>query len=513
LNNKIDSNPFIQLILYSGIVQETIVEKENPKVFASNYQDWQPIYNWGTCKTGREEYGKFLCSFLTSSKEGLVVNLNGTWGTGKTELLRRIYVELAERQHPVVYINAWESDFCDDALSVISSEFLNQLEVAFGNNGDPRWLSKFNNLKQKLGKALKFGALGATISGEPNAATLLGATSAAVNTLPDLASVSVSDNNIRLIEKISSNHANRVQAMKEVREQISALAVTMEIVCGAKLPIVVLVDELDRCRPTYAIEMLEVIKHFFEAKGCVFLVATDTAALEHSIKAVYGASFESEKYLRRFFDRRIALPPLSIIEYLKAKALDFTQYESKPLRLFPFTDINAQLIKIFALLFENAQMSLRDVEQSLQKCIASLEYLQSLGTKPQIVNVIVLMMGTIEQQSSPESLLERTNNQSVNYRGKVNSPDMTDLNSVQLSLVVEGYSTTMHRGHGRSNKYPQPENMLIIQHTDYSQKTSIVKHNLFDDIQHLLLSYIDSHVKYFLWDDYKRIIELSGYIE
>jgi hypothetical protein len=193
------------------------MEKEIPEMFASNYQDWQPIYNWDTCKTGRKEYGKFLCSFLTSSKEGLVVNLNGTWGTGKTELLRRLYVELAERQHPAVYINAWESDFCDDALSVISSEFLNQLEVAFGNNGDPRWLSKFNNLKQKLGKALKFVSLGATVAEEANAATLLGAMSVALNELPDIASASVSDNNIRLIEKISFNHANRVQAMKEVR--------------------------------------------------------------------------------------------------------------------------------------------------------------------------------------------------------------------------------------------------------------------------------------------------------
>jgi hypothetical protein len=489
------------------------MEKEIPEMFASNYQDWQPIYNWDTCKTGRKEYGKFLCSFLTSSKEGLVVNLNGSWGTGKTELLRRLYVELAESQHPVVYINAWESDFCDDALSVISSEFLNQLEMAFGNNGDPRWLSKFNNLKQKLGKALKFASLGATVAEDANAATLLGTMSAAVNELPDIASVSVSDNNIRLIEKVSSNHANRVQAMNEVRGQISALANTMDIICEAELPIVVLVDELDRCRPTYAIEMLEVIKHFFEAKGCVFLVATDTAALEHSIKAVYGASFESEKYLRRFFDRKIALPPLSIIEYLKAKALDFTQYDPKQLRLFPFTDINAQLIKIFALLFENADMSLRDVEQSLQKCVASLEYLQSLGTKPQVVNVIVLMIGIIEQQSSPESFQERTNNKSVNYRGKANSPDMDDLDSAQLSLVVEGYSKIIHYGNGRSATSQQSEIMLIIQQSDYCKKTSVRQYKLFDDIQRLLPSHTDSYVKYFLWDDYKRIIELSGYIE
>jgi hypothetical protein len=56
------------------------IEMEKVK-HAKNYEKWKEIYNWNTCQTNRKEYGKFLCSFLTSSEDGLVVNMNGPWGT------------------------------------------------------------------------------------------------------------------------------------------------------------------------------------------------------------------------------------------------------------------------------------------------------------------------------------------------------------------------------------------------------------------------------------------------
>ena len=68
-----------------------------------------------------------------------------------------------------------------------------------------------------------------------------------------------------------------------------------------ELPLFILIDELDRCRPNYAIELLENIKHIFDIPGIVFIVATDSKQLSHSINAVYGSKFASEKYLKRFF--------------------------------------------------------------------------------------------------------------------------------------------------------------------------------------------------------------------
>ena len=71
--------------------------------------------------------------------------------------------------------------------------------------------------------------------------------------------------------------------------------------------IVVFIDELDRCRPNYAIEFLERVKHFFDLEGYIFVLSIDEAQLLESIKVLYGLNFEAEKYLRRFIDYKYIL--------------------------------------------------------------------------------------------------------------------------------------------------------------------------------------------------------------
>lgn len=95
-------------------------------------------------------------------------------------------------------------------------------------------------------------------------------------------------------------HIEQITAIENIRGQLSYLAEDLQNHYNVNIPVVVLVDELDRCRPSYAIEMLEVIKHFFTTKNFVFIVATDTSQLTHSINAVYGANFDSSQYLKRF---------------------------------------------------------------------------------------------------------------------------------------------------------------------------------------------------------------------
>ena len=67
-------------------------------------------------------------------------------------------------------------------------------------------------------------------------------------------------------------------------------------------PIVVTIDELDRCRPTYAVKVLERIKHYFDVPGIVFVIATDGTNLPNAVGSVYGAKIDGELYLRKFFD-------------------------------------------------------------------------------------------------------------------------------------------------------------------------------------------------------------------
>ena len=61
-----------------------------------------------------------------------------------------------------------------------------------------------------------------------------------------------------------------------------------EIVSSSSPRAFFIVDELDRCRPDYAITYLETIKHIFDIKGAVFILAADRQQLENSAKTAFG---------------------------------------------------------------------------------------------------------------------------------------------------------------------------------------------------------------------------------
>jgi len=98
-----------------------------------------------------------------------------------------------------------------------------------------------------------------------------------------------------------------------------------EFVEGSKSGVWFLVDELDRCRPDYAISYLETIKHIFDVKGAVFLLAADRQQLENSAKTAFGPDLDFEEYYRKFIHREIKLPSLSDYGYKKL-ALKYASY-------------------------------------------------------------------------------------------------------------------------------------------------------------------------------------------
>jgi len=92
--------------------------------------------------------------------------------------------------------------------------------------------------------------------------------------------------------------------MAEVKDVLRAA-------CGGEgIRTYIFVDELDRCRPDFAIAYLEVIKHLFDIKGVVFVLAVDVGQLESAAKSVFGAELNFQEYFRKFVHRSISLPSL-----------------------------------------------------------------------------------------------------------------------------------------------------------------------------------------------------------
>jgi len=75
-------------------------------------------------------------------------------------------------------------------------------------------------------------------------------------------------------------------------------------------PLVFIIDELDRCRPDFAIRLIERIKHFFDIKNIVFVLVMDKAQFSKVVCHNYGYDDNSsEEYLEKFIDFSIKLNP------------------------------------------------------------------------------------------------------------------------------------------------------------------------------------------------------------
>ncbi|MGP0042154.1 MAG: P-loop NTPase fold protein, partial [Rhodomicrobium sp.] len=154
---------------------------------------------------------------------------------------------------------------------------------------------------------------------------------------------------------------------------------------GKKLPLFVIVDELDRCRPTYAIHLLERIKHLFDVSNVVFIIATDTEQLCCSVNSVYGNNFDSKRYLLRFFDQSYSFAEPSLVEFV-ANILRIRKINTDHLEA-PIGDSVPFIIEMFSAM----RLSLRDIEQ----CLDTLENIitvWNIGCRIQLLYLVPLIV-------------------------------------------------------------------------------------------------------------------------
>jgi hypothetical protein len=303
----------------------------------------------------------------TKSDAGYVANLNGEWGTGKTFFVTEWSRLLKTEDYGVVFIDAWKSDYLDDPLSIVVAEVLQQLTAQLKTKFDVHDIQELTNgiFKTSGGLIKAFlpvltKAVGNKFLGE-EAVDLL--TEFIDGTKEFLDQDNPKSLNSRLGEfgqLAFSAHLRHCQFANDFKDELQEL-INLTTEKSGKEKVYIFIDELDRCRPTYAIEMLETIKHLFDIKNLVFIISTDTAQLEHSIKAVYGSGFDSFEYLHRFFKQKITLPKPDYYKFLcMANAfdgLDFTEHH-----YYPNIDSADKLRALVALQAENNEIELRKLE-------------------------------------------------------------------------------------------------------------------------------------------------------
>ena len=219
--------------------------------------------------------GSFLTQLITIQSEPFTLAIDGAWGSGKSALFKMWKPEL-EKQFDVISFNAWENDFTSDPLIALASD----VDIIAGHQKNKQ--EKIRNLFRVVRNiTLSYVSHGA-ISAD------------------DLDLIKAKEE--QTIDEWFSYYRSQKKLPQAFRHQLEELAKEAK---GEKL--VFLIDELDRCRPTYAIKFLERIKHLFMVPGVCFVLAIDREQLGKAIQAVYG-QINTEGYLRRFIDLTYKLP-------------------------------------------------------------------------------------------------------------------------------------------------------------------------------------------------------------
>ena len=236
----------------------------------------------------RKKQADILTRVVQTIEGPCAIAVDAAWGAGKTTFLKMWAQQLRGQEFPVVEFNAWETDYSGDPFVSLTSEITKTIDETSGHPTDA------------MGEKAKRQALDLVRKAAPGVIRM------ATSFIPVVGS-EVGNVLGSFAEQKLAGYQQAQQSVGEFKLALETLADTLWEFAGQK-PLVVFIDELDRCRPSYAIELLETGKHIFAVNHVVFVIAVNRSELSHSVKVLYGNDFGADGYLRRFFDMDFRLP-------------------------------------------------------------------------------------------------------------------------------------------------------------------------------------------------------------
>ena len=227
-------------------------------------------------RLGRAQYAVALANIVNAySVTGCVLSVNGEWGTGKTTFIKMWQAYLMQHKYRTIYYNAWETDYIEDPLISL----LGELKSLIGDDEQFKKVSSsIGCILLSMGKSFIKNKAGVDID--------------------DLADDVKKQIDAYSLQKTTLNEFKRalVEYVADVDED-------------EQLPVIFIIDELDRCNPRFAVKVFERIKHLFDIPNIIFVLPISKKQLEYSIQGYYGSDrIDAKNYLRRFIDLEFELP-------------------------------------------------------------------------------------------------------------------------------------------------------------------------------------------------------------
>lgn len=300
----------------------------------------------------REGIADKIIQLLTADIDISPMVIDGDWGTGKTEFCHKLINKFREAHQDarILYVDAFHADHADNPLMTILAAVMTLLPEG-------------KNKKTFLQKAIPVARYGLATVGKAAVGHLLKQNSDAIANnleehLQDAADKAIDAS----VKALLRDH-------EKAEINLKALQATLESIASDS-PIIIFIDELDRCRPDFAVQMLEVIKHTFDVKNVKFVLITNAKQLRAAINHCYGSLVDAQCYLDKFLKFSFRLPDVVIGKntYALRDRLAAVEHLSNLVKASPtlkktsLAKLNEEEFDFAKLLTEKNNLSLREVE-------------------------------------------------------------------------------------------------------------------------------------------------------
>lgn len=258
---------------------------------------------------------------LAESRRNACYAINGSWGVGKSYVLDRFEKQIARyhtegttlSKYLVFHYNCWQYDYYAEPLVAIIAAILDAIDE------NVKVLSLQN--RERAAQALRLIAASLTAHMGEKVKKHTGVD--LEDFVDTIRSAEASAKKETKEKRSFDSHLNFKKTVKGLQQTIEDLA--------SEQTILLIVDELDRCLPEYAIKVLERLHHVFDGISNVqVILSIDKGQLEHTVQQIYGPGTSTEKYLEKFIQFQIKLDEGTLNDQFNVKFKAYIERFSAP---------------------------------------------------------------------------------------------------------------------------------------------------------------------------------------
>lgn len=373
----------------------------------------------------RQPVVEFVRDLIKQLEGPFVLALDSPWGTGKTTMVRMLRASLKRDGFASVYFNAWKEDYVSDPLIPMVAA-IDELKVA-DPEAEKRFGDRMVTVKRVASKVAKRGFVAAVKLGTMNALDL-----------DEVAEDVLSSAAGEVADDLVSAFKQEKKSLEHFREALEGAVKAVQSEDSSK-PLVFFIDELDRCRPTFAIELLERVKHLFDVKNLVFVLSVDKKQLEAITAAVYGERIDAPDYLRRFFELEFGIPAVSAERYTSTLLSRYHITEKFAQRKNGGETEREEFSETFSALARHFELSLR----MMDRCVTSMAVVLSQTPDGRTLDPSLVALLVILRMKDRDLFTALANgragpDQVMKWLGSFGT-DQGDYPSYEASLWLEAY--------------------------------------------------------------------------